>query len=419
MNIRTIAWRNVGRNRRRSALSITAIAVATLSIVILFSILEGMKSDMKYNLTTFYSGEIRLRNAEYGEYEFLSPLHLSVDRIDSRLRGIDGMEGVASAVPRITAGGVVFRGDRRVPVQGVGGGFTREKHFSSIEDYVTAGDLTLITSWEHEARTDSSGPRITPVAVGSRLLEELGIGLGDQFTVLVRTARRGTNAMTFEPSVVVDFPVEELNRFVFWAPLGRIQHLTQMPDGALELLVKAADDVNGDELTELLQEENPDLEVQHWTSIESMYSYMEMASSVYNVIALIFFVLASTVIVNTTMMVIFERRREIGMLCAMGMRGRSLVRMFFTESLILSFFGALAGLIIGIVATLILGYVGIDLSSAMQGVDYEISPVLYPVINLRSSLVVFIFAIAVSAITTWIPTRRISRIEPIEALRED
>lgn len=419
MNIRTLAWRNIGRNRRRSVLSMTAIAVATMSIVILFSVLEGMKSDMAYNLTTFYTGEIRLRNDEFGKYEFLAPLHLSVDSLQSRLSAIEAMEAVASVAPRISVGGTVFRDDRRIPVQAVGVDLGREADFSSIRGLVVDGDLETITAWESGMGTGDADPRITPVLVGSRLLEELEIESGGQFTVVVRTAARGTNAMTFQAAAVVDFPVSGMNRTTFWAPLSRIQDLTLMPDGAGEILVKAAAGVDGDELTAALQEVNPDLEVQYWTSIDSMYSYMELASMAYNMIALVFFLLASTVIVNTTMMVIFERKREIGMLSAMGMPGRSQVRLFFTESLILSFLGALAGLLAGIGITLILGRTGIDLSSALEGVDMEVSQILIPTVNLNSSLLVFVFAIAVSAVTTWLPTRRISRIEPVSALKEE
>ena len=124
-------------------------------------------------------------------------------------------------------------------------------------------------------------------------------------------------------------------------------------------------------------------------------------------------------IVNTTMMVIFERRREIGTLEAMGMHGREVVRLFFSESLILGTIGAAVGLVLGVAVAGVLGNVGIDLGSSLQGVDFELSPVLYPVLNLRSTGVVFVLAILVSGITSYIPTRRITRIQPVAALREE
>jgi putative ABC transport system permease protein len=67
----------------------------------------------------------------------------------------------------------------------------------------------------------------------------------------------------------------------------------------------------------------------------------------------------------------------------------------------------------------VLGQVGLDFSAAMEGVDFEISPVLYPVLNVRSTVVVFLFSVAVSGAVSFIPTRRITRIEPVAALREE
>lgn len=422
MKLITFAWRNIGRNRRRSALSAVAIAVAALSIVMLFSLLEGMKADMANNLITFYTGEVRVRHPEYGQWEHLSPLHLAVDNAAERLAAVENAPGVAAAVPRLAVGGAVFNEDQRTGVQVVGVDFAREAAYSNLAAYVVAGDLGAIRgAAEVSPSADSApvGPRTAPAVVGSRVPERLGVALGDQVTVVVRTAERGTNAMTFTVSAIADFPVQSLNQFAIWAPLERVQRLARMPDAAGELLARTTERTTAATVAATLSSALPDMEVRNWQSIETTYGLIEMASRVYNVIALVFFLLASTVIVNTTMMVIFERRREIGTLGAMGMRSGELIRLFFVESLMISTIGAAVGTVAGIGITAVLGATGIDFTEAMAGVDMEISSVLYPVLNIRSTLLVFVFAVAVSGLTTWLPTRRISRIAPAVALREE
>ena len=281
------------------------------------------------------------------------------------------------------------------------------------------------------------------------MLDRLEIDLDDTFTVVVRTARRGTNAMTFRAVAVADFPVDALNERAFWAPISSIRRLTGMPGQAGEVLVKLDDQVSQEAAMAAIRAvaagagarggrcagrrrgprngtgdvappvAPPALDVQHFSEIETTYSFIEMASTAYTVLGLFFFLLAGTVIVNTTMMVIFERRQEIGTLEALGMQARELVQMFFTEALMLGAIGAAAGLVLGIALTVVLGHVGIDFSAAMEGVDFEISPVLYPVLNLRSTVVVFLFSVTVSGAVSFIPTRRITRIEPVAALREE
>lgn len=419
MNNFVLAWRNVGRNRRRSLLSITAITVATLSMVILFSLLAGMQGDLRHNLTTFYTGEVELRHRDYGTYEHLNPIHLSVDNANSRVQQIAGITGVQSVVPRVLIGGAIFRDDQRIGLQAVGVDFDQERDYSSIGDYVVAGDFEAVRQGSPTGIEPSRKGRIAPALVGNGVLDRLEIDLGDTFTLVVRTALRSTNAMTFQATAVADFPVESLNQQAFWAPITDVQRLAQMPDQTGSILVKLAPGTAEAETLDALRSSQGDLETRRFTEMETTYSLMEMASAVYSVIGLFFFLLAATVIVNTMMMVIFERRREIGTLEAMGMSRGELVRMFLSESVILSVAGAALGLVIGSTVSIILGRVGIDVGSAMEGVDFEISPVLYPVLNLRSTVGVFIASVLVSGVTSYIPTRRITKIEPVAALREE
>ncbi|MFW5695426.1 MAG: ABC transporter permease [Alkalispirochaeta sp.] len=419
MNIPTLAWRNVGRNRRRSALSVTAIAVATLSIVVLFSLLEGMKRDLEHNLTTFYTGDVEIRHREYGRYEHLNPLHLSVPEAATTRASIAEVGGVEQVVNRITVPGAVMQDDERIGLQAIGVEFDREAGFSEIQQYVVAGALRDVT--EPDGATDS---RVTPVLVGNRVMERLGVELGEPFTVVVRTALRGTNAMTFRAAAVADFPVQSLNETTFWAPLDQIQRLARMPGETGKILVGLTDQANRDPdrregVLRDIRAAAPELEVRHFSEIETTYGFMQTATNMYNVIGIFFLLLASTVVINTTMMVIFERRREIGTLEAMGMRSGELIRMFFYEALILGFLGALIGLVGGTGTALALNQVGIDMGASMDSVDFEISPVLHLVINLRSTLLVFVGAVVVSGVTSYLPTLRITRIEPVAALREE
>jgi putative ABC transport system permease protein len=79
--------------------------------------------------------------------------------------------------------------------------------------------------------------------------------------------------------------------------------------------------------------------------------------------------------------------------------------------------GTAAGVLVGIALTAVLGVTGIDLSSGMQGVDFDISNIIYPRLNLKSTLLVFVYSMVISSVASLIPTRRAARIEPVEALR--
>ena len=117
------------------------------------------------------------------------------------------------------------------------------------------------------------------------------------------------------------------------------------------------------------------------------------------------------------MMVIYERMREIGTLSALGMHGKELTRLFFLEGAMISAIGAAMGVLLGTVMIVYLGKVGLNFTDAMSGIDMEISSVLYPKFNIWTTIIVYIYSVVISAAATMIPSRRASRIEPVEALR--
>jgi putative ABC transport system permease protein len=195
-----------------------------------------------------------------------------------------------------------------------------------------------------------------------------------------------------------------------------------MDDATTEILMKLEEradaDAVADSLNTALQAAGrEDLEAKSWHVIPSSYSFIQMADTVYGFVALFFFILASSVIVNTTMMVIFERSREIGTVGAMGMTARQIVGLFFLEALYLGLIGALAGVILGIVFTIPLQIFGINFGASMEGMDFEMASTLYPKLTFRSTVIVYVYAVTISSLASLIPAARAARVKPVEALR--
>ena len=408
-----IALRNIARNKRRSLLSGIAIAIAGAAIVFLFGFFAGMMNDMKFNLWTYMTGAVRVRNAEFDKYERLNPMHLAIPDYESLLTKIEADPAVAAVSPRINFPGRVPIGgigsDEKINVMGMGVDFSLER---SYQDY----NITLV-----EGRLPEAGK--TEAIIGLALAERLGIGLGGRFTVLSQSGSRGSNAFTLTVTGIMDYPIGGLGRTLVQMPLDMAQKYLWLPGQVQEILMKVDESVANpavvaEQLSSKLRSDVP-LSVMDYREMNGMASYLDLASRIYDVIGIIFFVLASTVIINTTIMVIFERMNEIGTLGAMGMTGRQLVRLFFLESLFISVTGALAGILVGIGVTAYFGAVGFNgMAKALDGMDdMGISTIIYPVLNFRSTVMVFIYSLAVSAVATWWPSRRAAKITPVEAFR--
>lgn len=416
MNLFTVAWRNLGRNRKRTLLSLSAIAVAAMTITFLFSLLGGMDADLASNLINHFNGEVRVRHESYGEYERFNPLHLRVTDAEEVVEALRGTGGVKAVSPRISFPGAVFQEESTFGLQGRGMDFSLEREYQDLERILVLGALP--------DQAEGEGKRV-PVAVGNGVAERLGLEIGESFTLLATTMSRGSNAMTFQVSGILDFPVSGLNNGTFLLPLSAAQRLLRMDGAVTEVLVKSAEGYTPEETAGAVSrslarfEQREELSVQPWTEIQSTYSFMQIARVSYSFIALFFFILGSTVIINTIMMTVFERKQEIGTLAALGMDSRQITRLFFYEAAIMSFLGSLLGVVVGSLIVLPLSQIGLDFSQAMEGVSMEVSEVLYPIWRLSTTVAVLLVSTVIACIASYFPVRGVSRIEPVEALRAE
>ncbi|MDC7223642.1 MAG: ABC transporter permease [Spirochaetales bacterium] len=413
MKLSHIAFRNILRNRRRSILSGSAIAVATMSIVLLFGMMDGMMDDMARNEQRYQTGMIRIRNAEFDKYERLNPSHLVVKDAAATKEVFASYPWVTDISERVNFPGRIYRNDREFNVMGHGVDFEGEKSFQVLEEALIQG------------RFPEPGSR--EAVIGVKLAQRLGLDLTDdepdKITLLTMKANRQQKHFTVEVVGLLAYPVSALNGTNVLIPLDTAQRMLLMNDALSEILLMVDESVlSADEATALLRVEQgpafPELLIQSWRETNLIWGMMNMAKNIYNIFALFFFVLGSSVIINTTIMVIYERMKEIGTMGAMGMRGKELTRLFFLEAFFISTIGALLGTTIGIIIILTVGQSGIPMGDMMDGIEgFSMSNYLYLGLSLRNTLLVFVYSVAVASLATFIPSRRASKIEPVDALK--
>jgi len=155
-----------------------------------------------------------------------------------------------------------------------------------------------------------------------------------------------------------------------------------------------------------------------WQKHAGLFPMIKTASSIYNYVYLVLLLLASTVIMNTTMMVIYERTREIGTIGALGMTGGQIVLLFVVEAAIISAMGSLLGTAIGGGLDLLLSIKGINIQALSGGsMDFPAADIIYPHFGLSLLFWAFLFGVVVASVIAYFPARRAAKVEPVEALR--
>lgn len=404
-----MAWRNVMRNKRRSFLAALAITLAAMSILMLFSLLAGLAEEMSENLQRYYFGEIRMRHVDFEKNANLNPLHLSVENASEIITTLRQDEMFASVGGRIRFPAAVYRDGEDTGMFATG--LEIDKDPMNLEEFLIDG------------RLPEAGKR--EVLLGTKLVEKLGTGIGDKFTALTTTLRRASNGMTFEVVGIVSLPLNDLNLGAY-IPLDTAQRFLKMGDRVVDVVLRTAPRIKTREGVERTQEIlfasttsgiNDGVAVEGWRDIPSAYTVITLAQISYYIIGIIFYLLASTVIINTIMMIIFERTKEIGTLASMGMEGKNIVRMFFLEALFLSSIGSVIGVAFGSVFTLILEQTGIDFTDALGEIDFQISGIMYPKLTIFNVIIATLTGILVASGISLLPSRRAAKIKPVEAMK--
>ena len=411
-----LAKKNLSRSRARTMVSIIAIAIAIISVVFLRGMIGGMLTSTFENHIYYVAGHIRVIDEEYKLKEHMLSLNYTVNGFENE--GYEGMvnrlmqiEGVNQVVPRLKFGAMVSHDDKMVGMMGWGVVPAEEIEFTEIDKNIVEG--RMIRPGERE------------LVMGAGLLEKIGKQVGENVTFLYSTAFDSFRASTFQIVGKIQSNLSLLNDNIFYLPLDQAQAILELPGEVTELLIITPHYNQANSVLpriEALFSANDNLSnytLQLWNKNYKMIELFAMARTVYNFIYVFIIILACFVLINTLIMIVNERTREIGMMSALGLNAREVLYLFAMEGAIIGVWGSAIGVIIGGIITKVFSIVGMDFGAAMEGMsaDLMFEPIFYTVFSLENLIFAFILGVVVVTVACMIPARMAARLQPNEALR--
>ena len=397
-----IALRNLGRSKARTALSIIAIAAGVFVVLLTKGFIDGIMDQMWDSTVRFASGHIRVVEEQYPQKEQLLSLNYTVD--DRIVADLDAMHDWEAVSPRIRFGALVSRGETTEPAAVLAMDPVREEPLSQMSRFL-------------RGRWMDPGSR--EVVMGGGFLEELGLDVGESFTLVFNTAFGSMRGVTFEIVGAIESGFVMLDRSSIFMDLAMAQEYLQMPGEVTEitLLASSANAVSG--IIPAVEALLPGYAVAvPWYSHSEFVEYMTMWESFYILIYVIILGLSTFVVINTMIMVISERVREIGMLAALGLSPRQLLQLFLMEGTIIGLLGAIVGAIPGGILLFVGARTGMALyDPASIDAQYFLTPRLYPAFSWSVVAYVVALAVIVTLVAVWLPSRRAAKLEPTVALR--
>ncbi len=402
--ISSFAWRNLWRNKLRSSIIIAAITLGIFAGIFLISFTNGMVNDRIQSIIGTEMSHIQIHKPGFLDND---QFNLLMSNADSIVKIVRETPGVKAASKRVIISSMVASAETGSAVRITGIDPENERR------------VTLLSSKIIEGKYLGEKGK-NPIVISERLAQKLKVGLKNKIIITVQDINKDITAGAFRISGIYrtdNGMFDEANVFVRINDICRLTGLKSQDAHEIAILLENNDKTA--EAEKVIAGNFPDLDVKDWQLLSPEAGYLVSAMNQYMYLFIIIILLALCFgIINTMLMVIMERVRELGMLMAIGMNRLRVFTMIMLETVYLSLTGGITGIIIGYLISKYLGRTGVNLffwKDAFAEIGY--SSLVYPVIDSKTMLVTSLMVIMAGIISSLYPAYKALKLNPSEAIR--
>ncbi|HUH97449.1 MAG TPA: ABC transporter permease [Anaerolineales bacterium] len=403
IQILKMAFRDLGRNRRRTFFSALAVAVGLAILVLMAAVIQGEMGGAIEQAIRLQSGHIQLRAASYDESKSSLQWQDLVANPAQIAAQVAAMSQVKAATPRLFASGFISTGNESTGVQIYG-----IDPASPANDPYRAGMI----SGDYLTADDAEG-----ILIGQPIAARLGLKAGDPLNLSVNTSNGDVQQQVFTVRGIYTTNTFAFDNGTILMPLAKAQALTQTQNHASTIFVLLKNTADTDRVAAALK--GSGLKVLTWTDLNALIVGWETTAESYIAIFyLIILAITASVIINTLIMSVYERTREIGVLSAIGMKGGRIMGLFLAESSLLAVGGVIMGLVLGLLGVALFNIKGYYIGNmGLSGI--MITNTIYARLTLSDTINVTLLTFVVTILSGLYPAVMASRLEPVAALRAE
>jgi putative ABC transport system permease protein len=399
-----ISWRNIWRSKKRSLIIIAAVIIGLWAGIFLIAFYNGMIEQRIRTAITQETSHLQIHDAHFKEdYD---PQYI-LQNGSTLLQQIKSNENVKAASGRIIVTGMISSpsGSSGIMINGVTP--EDEQSLTGLQDKIIQGNYF------------NSG-KANQTLISDRLIKKLKLNLGNK-TILTFQDKEGNLASSaFKICGIyktVNSPYDEKNVFV---KIQDVDSLVGITGHFHEIAILLQSNKLLDESQKQLKNQHPDLLIENWMEISPELGLTASVSDqmVYIYMGIILLALAFGII-NTMMMSVLERTREIGMLMALGMNKVKVFSMIILETLFLVFIGTPLGIILALITIKISYDNGINFKAYEEVYsNFGYSDTIYPVLTLKHFFMIIELVVITALLSGLFPARRALKLKPVESIRK-
>ncbi len=398
-----IAYRDLIRNKRRTLLTLLAVALGMMILIMMSALIAGIVAGGLRDNIRLNTGHIQLREESY-EIEKLSLLSRDLLQDSEGLKArAEALSEVQSAAAVLWSSGVLSTVRESTGLQ-ISGIDPADDFHAPIRDGMVAGEYLT---------ADGRGQ----ILIGKRLADDMGIEVGQRVSLTMGSSDGQVNEDIFTVAGLFSTGFINYDQNTVIMPLAQAQAFSNSGNRASSIIIMLNNQEDTAKAAAALQA--PGVQVLTWEDLNAIIlTLMEQTAGLYYALYIIVILVVAVLIANTLLMSVFERTREVGILASLGMKGRQIMLMVLFEAVILALLGVAAGLVLGSGVVAYLARVGIEFSAdAMGSVEgMALGNTMYPAFAPSEAVTLSILMFVIVSLVSLYPAWYASRMEPVEAL---
>jgi len=405
LKILKFAANNVAANKKRTMITLSVIIIGLCSINIGKGLMAGLQKESELGVTEGRTGEIQIHKQGYFDASEFTMLNYSIDNFSQLQNELKRIEGIEYLAGRIQFGGLLAKGDETAVVV-----FCRAADIVNEVKVCTRIKESIIEG-RFLTKDDANG-----AVVASGLKKGIGANVGDQIIIVANTKDGFQNAVELEIVGIIEEKAALANTRLVYLPIGKAQELLYMDNEVTEIVINTSENSNLDALSDSLNQliQSRGLQSNTWKDVATFFvDIMKKQNAVVLILCLIFYLIVIASITNTMVLTLFERKKEIGTLMAIGIKAKDVILLIVMESTIIGVIGSLLGVLLSAIVIIILSNVGWTRSLPQTNTFVTI----YPLINVPFMFLSLALGVLSSIVASIYPARKVLKVNPVDALR--
>ena len=383
-------------------LAILGLTIGVSSLIVVTSVMNGFQKELENRILGVIPHSIIQSNDQIENFPYL-------------IKEINKNPNVVSSAPYINIQGLISSSYADKPISLIGTDPKDEENISIIPDYMIIGDIKNLY-------------QKNSIIIGSSLAANLGAYVGDDITLTtteVRTSIVGSYPISLKLKIVGIYELKtEIDQYLVLTSHETTQKVKKFKTNETSSIrIKTNDLFKADEISEeLLNIIGKDYYFESWK--ESHGTLFEAIKFEKLLISLMLFLIvgvASILVLSTIVMTVKSKEREIAILRTLGASSSQLVLIFFTQGVIVSFIGIILGIIVGYLFTININNMVIFLEFMLDRNLLEAYFINYFPYHIDSYqiLLICIISFSISIVTSFIPSLKATKLNPLEILRHE